>query len=61
MAETPLPRPCLWSHLYERQGLVPEHPHVPGTCAAFSRVLGTEQPVPGEDTSRPGQKRCWSR
>lgn len=34
MAGAPLLCPCLWSHLYEGQGLVPKHLWMPGTVLA---------------------------
>lgn len=60
MTGAPLLCLCLWSHLYEGQGAGPKAPMGARDCAGFRRVLDTEQPVPGEDTSCPGQEWCWS-
>lgn len=41
-------------------GAGPKAPTGARERAGFRRLPGTEQPVPGEDTSRLGQERCWS-
>ena len=47
MTGAPLPCPCLWSHLYEGQGLVPKRPWVPGTVLASAGCRVQNSLCPG--------------